>query len=325
MSQLLRFNDASPRNSPQAEDESISTLDQETYSLNEDISLPIAFRIGNGGAGYTGLLKCLCLEFISSLPVRERGFRIAWVSNHSRHTQIGLLADVVQVALTYEPDNEEVSIREGWARRVGRGFNDHFIVVGPKKTAPSPIDSDRQRVEDVMRKIAGEKWLFHSRGDGSATFMKEKKLWRLAGVEIGEEQDGGKWLKTLPGTPYEALVGAERDGAFLITDRATFLTAKRDGLIPGLRVWVEGGEELFNPCAVMVWNYDYKENQCQRKENGMAERFAEWLTKEEAQRVVRDYGRHWALGKPLFTEAVKEEFDEVDRLGSGDKALRSKI
>lgn len=283
----------------------ISTVDKEIYG---DASHPIKFRIGNGGAGYTGILKLLAETYIEE---HGQHFRIAWVSNHSRHSQLALLAGVVQIALTYEPENEEISVREGWAEKVCRAFNDHFILVGPK------VDLHANGIEDAFRAIAkshaetdGKKFPFHSRGDGSATFAKEQRLWKAATMDA----KASRWIETYPLVPYDALSKAETRGAFLLTDRSTYLTAKRDGVIPSLRVHVECGE-LLNPCSALVGSLEL----ASRLENApeshaAAQSFAEWLGSERAQELISCYGEDWPLGKALFTLGSKDEFDEKDRL-----------
>ncbi|USW49220.1 hypothetical protein Slin15195_G025390 [Septoria linicola] len=301
-SQLLEADDGP------AGSESIDTADHGIYG---DPYQPIRFRMGNGGAGYTGILRVLAEAFISE---QGNSFRIGWVSNHSRHTQIALLADVVQVALTYEPDNEDLAIREGWARRVGRAFNDHFLLVGP-----SNVDLHATKIGDALKAIVTrnahnqEPLLFHSRGDGSATFAKETWLWQAAGLDVANRQPD--WIKIDPLTPYDALVKAEKEQAFLLTDRATFLTAKQDGRIPLLAVHVEGGPELLNPCSVLVraqWTGDTAE-EVSRHDSALS--FAKWLTGSRAQEIVRGYGRDWKGGKPLFTVAGLDDFKDEDRLG----------
>ncbi|SMY21463.1 unnamed protein product [Zymoseptoria tritici ST99CH_1A5] len=290
--------------------EHITTTDQAVYG---DPSNPISFRIGNGGAGYTGLLQHLCEAYINET---SGDFRIGWVANHSRHSQIALLADVVQVALTYERANEDVSIAEGWARRVCRVFNDHFILVGPKA-----IDTSFSSISAALRSIArshkqeslnsvahGNPIRFHSRGDGSATFAKEQELWKAAGVD----ESRSDWIETWPLVPYQALVKAEEDQAFLLTDRSTFLTAKKESVIPNLKCWVEGGSALLNPCSVMVGTFEPEGVERMLLRN--AATFAEWLGGKAAQEIVRKYGRKWELGKPLFTTGDQEEFDVEDRL-----------
>ena len=278
----------------------LSTIDQEVYG---DPSYPIRFRIGNGGAGFTGLLKAL-----SETYIYEQGndFRIGWVANHSRHSQLALLADIVQVALTYEPENEDISIAEGWATRVGRVFNDHFILVGPadEKLEAETIGPALKEIAEHNRPGRNAIWLFHSRGDGSATFAKEQRLWQGAGVDTSGSQPD--YIKIDPLTPYEALVKAEKEQAFLLTDRATFLTAKQDGVIARLVTHVEGGKELLNPCSALVAvNSDRRDP----ASHDTALVFARWLRGSIAQEILGNYGKDWKAGLPLFTVADQDDFD----------------
>ncbi|CAK1361792.1 hypothetical protein CB0940_02878 [Cercospora beticola] len=317
-SALLRVGDGP------AGSERISLVDHEVYG---DPRHPIRFRIGNGGAGYTGVLKVLAEAFILETGNQ---IRIGWVSNHSRHTQIALLADVAQVALTYEPENEDTAIKEGWTRRVGRAFNDHFMLVGP-----ADIRLEARTIGDALKEIAlsntGEHTkaahttglLFHSRGDGSATFAKETRLWQAAGVDTSRAEQS--WLRIDPLTPYEALVKAEREQAFLITDRATFLTARQDNVIPRLEAHIEGGNELLNPCSVLVRSQSTGVSTEETSRYSAAVQFAEWLIGPKAQEIIREYGRGWKAGHALFTVATKDDFDEDDRLCRGQRVRGSRL
>ncbi|CAK3879001.1 Hypothetical predicted protein [Lecanosticta acicola] len=295
-------------NGPAGSD-SIITKVVESYG---NPSKPICFNIGNGGAGYTGILKSLTDAYISE---RQKDFRVGWVPNHSRHSQIALLANVVQLALTYEPENEDLAVQEGWCSKVGRVFNDHFLLAGPA------VDVDSRSATALLRSIAesGRKtgpgsqsraYVFLSRGDGSATFAKENSLFRAAQVDMSAV------VKTHPCTPYEALVQAEKEQAFLLTDRATFLTAKRDHAIPSLRVHVEGGEQLLNPCSALVRSPTLWKDRRGLTADDEALAFARWLCGPLAQSIVAAYGSDWNLGKPLFTVAAQDDFVKDDLLAT---------
>jgi len=276
----------------------ISTADREVYG---DPAHPIAFRIGNGGAGFTGVLRSLALDFISK---HGADFRIAWVFNHSRHTQIALLADVVQVALTYEPAMEKLAEQEGWCRGVlAPVFWDHFILIGPKIN-PARL-AEGCGIDQAMRDIAQSGGLFHTRGDGSATYEKEQVLWREAKVDI----TSALWLEVHGSSPYSALQEANEGGAYLLIDRATFLTAKNDGVIPSLVVYVEGSEQLRNPCAALV-NTRVPDTPTQ----SLAVQFAEWLGGDAAQINLEAYGRDWSSRLPLFTAATNPDFPDEECL-----------
>ncbi|GAB7334909.1 hypothetical protein MBLNU13_g06795t1 [Cladosporium sp. NU13] len=228
---------------PEPDPQVHNTINTLTTAVYGDAAAPLGFRLGNGGAGHTGLLRELSEAFIKR---HDEEFRIEWVINHSRHTQIALLGDIVQVGLTYEPEWEDIGIAEGWAERVTMAFHDRFILVGPASNpANVSVGTD---IKVAMREIAthGERpqggaaphqnALFHSRGDGSATHYKEMHLWGLCGVDLAFAKS---WRRRIQLTPYEALRRADRDGAYAITDRATFLTAAKDGVVPNLRVLPE--------------------------------------------------------------------------------------
>lgn len=276
----------------------ISTADQEVYG-NPDHA--IAFRIGNGGAGWTGILENLCLSFIAQ---HGNDFRIAWVVNHSRHSLIALLADIAQVALTYEPDIEKMAEKEGWCKRVTAPvFWDHLMLVGPHSN-PARVAAGATTMQ-VLQSIAEHQALFHTRGDGSATHEREQKLWPAAEVDVGT----ASWLLVRGSTPYEALKMAEQEQAYLLTDRGTFLTAKRDDIIPSLVVYAEGEEVLLNPCSSLV-NLKVSES----RQQGLAVTFAEWLGGQDAQEIIREYGEGWPNGMPLFTVRTQQEFEHEERL-----------
>lgn len=272
-----------------------------------DATHRLAFRLGNGGAGHTGILRMLCEYFIAS---RGGGFCIEWVSNHSRHSQIALLGDVVQVALTYEHEYEDLTIQEGWAERVAKVFNDHFILVGPAANpAGVPVDGT---ITDAMKAIAEYGFssdqrhndgIFQTRGDGSATFYKELALWDLAQVDLSSAKS---WRVTKPGTPYEALLNADRTGTYIITDRATYLTARRDKALVSTVPFVEGGPELLNPCSALI--------NTKAPHNVLAKDFASWLGTREVQQMIAKYGQRWSVATPIFSAAEQQDVTKAERL-----------
>jgi ABC-type tungstate transport system permease subunit len=281
-------------------------INTQASAIYGKISHPVAFRLGNGGAGHTGILRLLCERFIAS---KEGDFSIEWVSNHSRHSQIALLGDIVQVALTYEPFYEKISIREGWAKRVAQVLNDHFILVGPRSN-PAGVTVDG-KIADAMRAIAQfgasrkghDHGVFHTRGDGSATFYKELALFEFARVDIASTKS---WRLTKPGTPYEALATADREGAYIITDRATFLTAKRDKVLTNTVPFIEGGPQLLNPCSALI--------NIKAPYNARAREFASWLGSEEVQQIIRTYGQEWSVATPIFSIAEQEDMVKSEGL-----------
>ena len=278
----------------------ISTANQEVY-VNWDY--PVRFLFGGGSAGYTGVFKALCERYID---LNGGGFSIGMVRNHSRHTQAALLADVVQVAFTQEPHNEDLAINEGWCTRACRVLNDHFILIGPSSN-PAGIDIGNSTLNQALQTMTSRgkdqtynQMLFHSNGDGSSTFFKKQQLWIAAGIDVSN----ARWAKSYGLSPYEALRKVAEESAYLLTDRATYLTAKHHGLVPRLRVCAEGDRDLLNPCSALL------NTKTGHEAAKAAAEFARWLEGDEAQEIIRSYGMDWSYRKPLFTVAAQEEFEE---------------
>ena len=170
------------------------------------------------------------------------------------------------------------------------------------------------KIAEAMRAIAtygasrpqGQKnGVFQTRGDGSATFYKELALFKRAGIDLATAKS---WRLTKPGTPYEALMRADREGAYIITDRATYLTAKRDKVLASTVPLIEGGPELLNPCSALI--------NTRAPYNARAREFAAWLGGEEVQQIVRRYGQKWSVATPIFTPATQDDMIRADKLVS---------
>lgn len=279
----------------------VCTRRKEVYGSPSD---PIAFDIGNGGAGFTGILQKLSEAYIEH---RGGGIRIGWIPNHSRHSQAALLADILQVALTYEPEYEDMTVKEGWARKECRAFNDHFVVIGDAANVAG-LEPDDDAVS-AFRKISGTYSSlpgtigFCTRGDGSATFAKELEIWRQTGLKAM----GAAWMKTHVTTPFGALEEASQDGVYILSDRATYLTFKHRNPGNNLRCFVEGGPLLLNPCSAMI--------NLKSPPDIEARLFAEWLHDGEAQRIVERFGGDWTGTElPLFSPAAQADLVPAERL-----------
>ncbi|KAJ5661086.1 uncharacterized protein N7484_000458 [Penicillium longicatenatum] len=150
------------------QDGTLETLPVEVFGQGE-----VILRIGNGGAGGIGLIEALANDYLS---LRHAPGSIAWVCNHSRNTQLALFNGHIDLALTYEREQEEISVLEGWAQNAGCIFHDHFCLIGPEHD-PANIREARS-IEDAFERIFLAEFLFHSRSDGSATMCKEREIWR---------------------------------------------------------------------------------------------------------------------------------------------------
>ncbi len=142
--------------------------------------------------------------------------------------------------LVHSKSQEEAFVTDGFARVVD-GFSaervsfiyNYFVLCGPSadpagvKTAASVLDA--------FKAIADGKHKFVSRGDGSGTHTKELELWPET-LGITKEADSFKnyteWYTSANTGMGACLVMAEEMGAYILTDKATFLTfVANDGVM----------------------------------------------------------------------------------------------
>ncbi|CAK7232950.1 hypothetical protein SBRCBS47491_008442 [Sporothrix bragantina] len=259
-------------------------------------------RVGNGGAGATGLLQVLATEFLSTNApsTSANGAVIDWVCNHSRNTQLALLQGAIDVALTYERDMEAVAAAEGWSATVGCVFHDHFVFVGPAAD-PANIRS-ASSIGDAFQRIHRCRALFHSRQDGSATMVKENSIWKSCGIQLPAENldSEGEWYKTSLSTPEDALKNATAAGAYLLTDRSTLLRQTWLQTIPSnVTVFFEptrADDILMNSCYALrstAPNLQYRQG---------TDDFLAYLLSEAGQSTIASYGVK-ETGLSLFSPA----------------------
>lgn len=166
-------------------------------------------------------------------------------------------------------------------------YND-FVILGPKDD-PAKIRG-MKKVTDAVAAIAKAKAPFVSRGDRSGTHVKEMEIWKAAGIEPAGDwyevwADGAKGNKAT--TLY-----VNQKNAYTLMDRATWLTLKNDVAIVPL---MENDKLMLNLIAVIRINPDKFPNVSKNE----ALQFADWLVADEAQTIIRDFGKE-KYGQPLF-------------------------
>ena len=142
--------------------------------------------------------------------------------------------------LVHSKKQEEAFIEGGFARivpgfeaeRVSFIYN-YYVLCGP--TADPAGVAAAASVKDAFAAIADGKFTFVSRGDGSGTHTKEVSLWPEAlGItaDAATFADYTEWYVSANTGMGACLVMAEEMGAFILTDKATFLTfVANDGVM----------------------------------------------------------------------------------------------
>ena len=183
-------------------------------------------------------------------------------------------ADVVFV---HDKASEEKFVASGaGVKRFAVMYND-FVIVGPKSD-PAGVKGSKD-VAASLKKIAGAKAPFASRGDDSGTHKAELRLWKLAGLDPAS---GGDWYKSTGSGMGPTLNTASSMNAYALTDRATWLSFKNRG---DLEISVEGDDRLFNQYGVILVNPDKHAHV--KKADGQA--FIDWLVSPQGQKAIAEF------------------------------------
>ncbi|MBO5543023.1 MAG: substrate-binding domain-containing protein [Oscillospiraceae bacterium] len=142
--------------------------------------------------------------------------------------------------LVHAKKQEEAFVEDGFAytlegmesERMTYMYN-YFVLCGPSAD-PAGV-KDAEDVLAAFKAIADGKYTFVSRGDGSGTHTKELSLWP-EDLGITAEADSFKdytdWYISANAGMGACLVMAEEMGAYILTDKATFLTfVANDGVM----------------------------------------------------------------------------------------------
>ena len=190
------------------------------------------------------------------------------------------------VLFVHHRPSEEKFVADGFGvQRFGVMYND-FVIAGPKDD-PARIAGMRDAAK-ALKKIAGARAPFVSRGDDSGTHKKELALWRAAGVDTARAS--GTWYRETGSGMGATLNTASAMQGYALADRGTWLSFKNRA---GLRVLVEGDTRLFNPYGVILVNP--KRHPHVKADLGQA--FIDWLIGAEGQAAI---GAFRINGEVLF-------------------------
>jgi tungstate transport system substrate-binding protein len=201
------------------------------------------------------------------------------------------------VLLVHAPASEVTFMDDGFGKDRMLVMHNDFIVIGP---SADPATIKGLPVLDALKAIYEKGATFVSRGDDSGTHKAELNLWKKA--EYDPKTDAPAWyLETGQGMGASLTVASEK-GAYILTDRATYLANKGN---LQLDILVEGDRSLLNVYHVITVNPDkwLKVNY----EGAMA--FAKFITGPAIQEVIAQFGVE-KFGEPLFyPDADKTDAD----------------
>ena len=190
------------------------------------------------------------------------------------------------VLLVHAKPSEEKFVNEGYGvKRFDLMYND-FIIVGPPND-PARI-AGINAAPDALKKIASARALFASRGDNSGTHKKELRLWKASGVD--PKGASGKWYRETGSGMGATLNAGVGMGAYVITDRATWISFRNKG---DFKIQIEGDAGLFNQYGVILVN----PKKCPSVKREAGQKFIDWLVSPGGQKAIGDYKLG---GKQLF-------------------------
>ena len=202
------------------------------------------------------------------------------------------------VLLVHSPAAEKTFMEEGFGKERSLLMHNDFIIVGPTAD-PSGIKG--MKVLDAFKKIYADKTAFVARADESGTSTKELGIWKKAELDPANEAGADWYLKTGQGMGASLTVASEK-GAYILTDRATFLANKAN---LSLEVLIEGENSLLNIYHVITINTEKWPNI--NYQGGLD--FHNFLLDPATQAVIAQYGAD-KYGEPLFfPDADKTDAD----------------
>ena len=189
------------------------------------------------------------------------------------------------VALVHAPALEKTYVGEGKLLNRRLVMYNDFVIVGTTDD-PARIKGLAKAAE-AMKKIAGARARFVSRGDRSGTNLLEIALWKEAGVE-----PAGAWYIESGQGMGQTLGIADDRRAYTLTDRGTYLTFQKRIALP---VMVEGDRPLLNIYSVMEVN----PANGPRINAAGGRAFADFMLSPDTQAVIKTFGAD-KYGQPLF-------------------------
>ena len=203
----------------------------------------------------------------------------------------------VDAITVHDKSREEQFVTDGYGvERVPFAYN-YFVIVGP---ADDPAGIQGMTPEDAFTRLYEMKTAsFVSRGDDSGTHGKEKAVWASAGYDYEDIRDSGSWYVEAGSGMGPTLLMASEKQAYTLSDIGTFLAYKGD---IDLVTIVDSGSILLNVYSVIACNPEVNSN----VDYEMAENLATFLTSDEIQALIGNYGTN-QYGEGLFKPCAGNE------------------
>lgn len=237
----------------------------------------------------SGLLGYLLPEF-----EKESGCKVE-VASAGTGIAIGYAkSGDADLLLVHSKAQEEAFIEEGYAstERLSFMYN-YFVIAGPKDD-PAKI-ADAETAAEAFKRIADAGALFASRGDNSGTHNKETGIWEKAEID----PTGAEWYNSLGSGMGDTLTKANELGAYVLTDKATFLSMQES--LENLAIIKAEADDMKNTYSLLGVKADaeaFADTDVTINTEG-ADALIDWLLGDTAAELIKNYGVE-EYGEALF-------------------------
>lgn len=227
----------------------------------------------------SGLLKYLLPHFIKQHPYEIKIIAVG----SGKALRMARTGDA-DVVLVHSPEAETRFVDEGYGINRQDIMKNDYVLAGPgedKARIASAIN-----IDDALARIVRSGNAFISRGDDSGTHRKELSLWKNAGID----PFGTDWYVETGTSMASSLRTAEEMNAYILIDRATFLTQHQKGF----SILYEDSIKLSSTFNVIATN--------PKKNKGVnvdaASNLINWLTSADGQATIAGYSHN---GQQLYS------------------------
>jgi tungstate transport system substrate-binding protein len=228
------------------------------------------------------------LDVLIPLFEQETGYVVKTLSVGSGQAMAMGRRGEADVLLVHSPADERKLVEDGIAVDRRLVMHNDFVLLGPPGDPAGIKGSKTSR--DALKKIAGSRALFVSRGDGSGTHSKEKALWKAAEIE----PEGQPWYQQTGLGMGDTLNVTSEKAGYTLADRGTYL-ARNKARPLALEVLVEGEPLLLNVYHVI----EVSAARWPKVNAKGAKAFADFIVSRKAQDVIARFGVD-RVGSPLF-------------------------
>lgn len=235
------------------------------------------------------------LDYLEPIFKKDTGLDLKWISvGTGKALAHGKDCDV-DVLLVHAPALEEKFVADGYGVDRHQVMYNDFVLIGP---AADPAGIKGKDIPAALKTLAEKKIPFVSRGDNSGTHNAEKKLWKVAGMDV-PGKDATWYVDAGQGMMATIRIAAEKNG-YTVTDRGTYIkyNAAAQGKAP-LQILIEGDKALLNQYSVMMVN----PANCPKVKQKAAKTFINWWISPKTQKDIAAFKLE---GKQLFFPNAKE-------------------